>query len=289
MRIILTADLHYNIPRSKAPTEAIAARINRAGGDALVLVGDCAGIDLSILERSFALFESFPGRRFFVAGNHELWAPPDGDSMQRYADEIAAVCDRAGVHYLDRAPYVDGDVALVGNVGWYDYTFRQATLGVPLRFYQNKVSPGAALAREEFRALVDAYDDVSDDAAQITTRWMDGVHVRMAMSDVEFARAAAQRLREHLAAIPSRIREIVVALHHLPFVELVPTPINRHFAFASAFLGSELFGEVLLADPRIRRVYCGHSHHRQVCRKAHLTATAIGSTYMEKRYDTLDA
>ena len=47
MRILVTADLHYDIERSRAPTRQLAREIAATGGDALVLVGDTAGADLT--------------------------------------------------------------------------------------------------------------------------------------------------------------------------------------------------------------------------------------------------
>ena len=47
----------------------------------------------------------------------------------------------AGFHFLDDGPAVVNGVGFVGNVGWFDYGFRKPELGIPLRYYQAKVSP----------------------------------------------------------------------------------------------------------------------------------------------------
>ena len=67
MRILVTADLHYDIPRSREPARALAARACAAGGDAIVLVGDTAGPDLGPLAECLALLADFGGRKFLVA------------------------------------------------------------------------------------------------------------------------------------------------------------------------------------------------------------------------------
>ena len=43
-----------------------------------------------------------------------------------------------------------GDVGFAGSLGWYDYSFAQASLGIPRRFYEAKVSPGVAERLGEF-------------------------------------------------------------------------------------------------------------------------------------------
>ncbi len=288
MRIVLTSDLHYDVARSRQPTEDLARRLCRNGGDVLVFVGDSAAADLAILERCFGLFESFRGPRLFTPGNHDLWVDPESDSRRRYAVELPAVCARSGVHYLDDGPFFAGDCALVGNIGWYDYTFRAARLGIPLRFYRSKVAPGAAALLDGHRHLVEGYDDVPLSAGQIAIRWMDGVRVRLDRSDVAFTQEAAGRLRAHLALAAARVRRIVVGVHHLPWAELVPRAVSPAFAFASAFLGSELLGETVLEFPQVTHVYCGHSHRRVHCRKRGVEAVSIGSSYTVKEYEVLD-
>lgn len=288
MRIIATSDLHYDIARSQRPTEAIASEICALGGDVLLLVGDNASGDLAHLERVFGLFDAFRGDRIAVAGNHELWTWGGADSFARYENDLAAVCSRCGVHYLDAAPYVRDGLAIVGNIGWYDYSFRPSRMGIPLRFYQHKIAPGAVTRYDELQHLLAFQDDISPGALDITTRWMDGVRVRMAMNDTEFTHYLADRLRGQIEQVQDRADHVVAAIHTLPFFDLVPHSILPNLEFATAFLGSELIGEVLLDFPKIRHALCGHSHRHKVCRKGRLTCTAIGSTYKEKRYEVLE-
>ena len=80
MRILVTSDLHYNVARSRPPTEALAREICRVGGDVLILAGDTVGMSLAVLEDVFGLFASFRGAILLVAGNHELWTSGGGDS-----------------------------------------------------------------------------------------------------------------------------------------------------------------------------------------------------------------
>jgi predicted phosphohydrolase len=288
MRIIVTSDLHYNVARSKEPTRAIAREICALGGDVLVLVGDSAAIDLSVLDEVFALFAPFKGAVLAVAGNHELWTIGAADSLHKYEHDIAEACRRNGVYYLDERPFVAGGLAVVGNVGWYDFTFRPSILKVPLRFYQHKIAPGAAGRLPQYEHLLDHRDDVPPAAMSITTRWMDGQYVRLPIGDVEFTRRLADKLRRHLQQVHDAAERVVACLHHLPFAELVSHSVLPDWEFASAFLGSELLGEVLLDFPKVSHLYCGHTHRALRCRKRQLACLTIGSTYGAKRYEILD-
>ena len=77
-------------------------------------------------------------------------------------------------------------------------------------------------------------------------------------------------------------------MHHLPFRELVPDSDDPTWAFASAFMGSERFGEVLLSEPKVRYVFCGHSHRPLRVRCGHIRCIDVGCSYVEKRYEVIE-
>jgi predicted phosphodiesterase len=56
MKIIITADLHYNVKRSRDPARQMIERVKHARPDVVALVGDTAGHDLSVLSECLSLF-----------------------------------------------------------------------------------------------------------------------------------------------------------------------------------------------------------------------------------------
>jgi Icc-related predicted phosphoesterase len=294
MRILVTADLHYDIARSKEPARQLAREIVSAGGDAVVLAGDSAGADLGMLAQCLDLFEGFAGLKLMVPGNHCLWCKGEENSLDRYERLIPQVAAAAGFVVLDHQPQVlagaDGSQAgLVGSVGWYDYSFADQSLGIPLAFYEAKLSPGAADYYEEHRHLVHAHrEKLTERHMSIGSRWMDGVHVRLGMSDVEFTQMLAQKLRGQLAQISPKVSRIAAFVHHLPFAEFVPKDRPDRFAFAAAFMGSPAMGQVLLECPKVSCVCCGHSHWPGRMKIGNVDIINIGSTYTEKRLEILE-
>jgi len=288
VRIVVTADLHYNIARSRRPTQRLAEELCGLRADALLILGDVGGHDPAIVSECLRLFEGFPGRRYFVAGNHELWTAPGGDALARLERELPEAVRQAGFHPLDVEPAVIGHVGLAGSVGWYDYSFRDHRLDIPLRFYRDKIAPGAAARTPGFEHLLAGAADVPPQALQIGTRWMDGAHVRLPMSDEEFCGRLCARLDRHLAQLAPQCDTIVVGLHHVPFAELVPAQQRPNWAFASAFLGSAALGETLLRHPKVRHVFCGHTHAFGIVRRRGLVCTSVGCTYLAKRYELLE-
>lgn len=285
MRLLVTADLHYNHPRSKSLAEDLIARMNRAGGDVLLVVGDTAVADGDALERCLSLFE-FAGPKLFVCGNHELWTHRL-DSYALFNDELPRRVRTMGWHWLETEPFVEGDLAIIGSIGWYDYSFAQACLKIPRRFYQAKVSPGAAERLAEFAYLFEPSDDIPPAARQIVARWNDGKFVTLGRSDEQFLEEILNRMGRQLAGL-SGARQIVAAVHHLPFAELLPPAKSAQWDFAKAYLGSARIGQLLLEHDNVGHVFCGHSHLPMKARIGPIQAIDIGSGYRWKTFETLD-
>lgn len=291
MRLLVTADLHYDSPRSRKPTEALAEKILRTGGDVLVLVGDSASATHQPLRDCLNLFADFPGRKFMVPGNHCLWCLNGEDSIDRYERIVPAIAAEAGFTVLDHAPTTIDGVGLVGSIGWYDYSYRQSDLNIPLEFYEAKVAPGAADRLDEHRHLVDRFrGKLNDWHLNLGVRWNDGVYCRMKMTDEQFLEYVLARLRGQLEAFGAdeSIRQVAAFTHHVPFRQLLPADRPPQFAFAAAYLGSDRIGEALVACKKLSHVFCGHSHWRGRCEIGSVEVVNVGSTYTDKYVEIVD-
>jgi 3',5'-cyclic AMP phosphodiesterase CpdA len=287
MRLLVTADLHYNHPKSRPLAGELITQMNAAGGDVLLVVGDTAVTAGDALEQCLGRFR-FAGPKLFVAGNHELWTN-GSDSYGLYTDELPRRVRAMGWQWLETNPFVadGGDVAIVGSVGWYDYSFAQADLGIPRRFYAAKVSPGAAERLAEHAELIADASDLSPVAREVVARWNDGRFVKLGRTDEAFLDELMERLHSQLASL-AQVPNVVAAIHHLPFRELLPPPRSAQWDFAKAYLGSERLGELLLRYPNVRTALCGHSHYAAEATVGHVHATNIGSGYGWKTFRTVD-
>ena len=285
MRLLATADLHYNHPRGRPLADDVIDQMNAAGGDVLLVVGDTATADGDALERCLSRFH-FNGPRLFVAGNHELWTARD-DSHAILADELPRRVRALGWQWLQTEPFVSGDVAVVGSVGWYDYSLAATRLGIPRRFYEAKVSPGAAARFSQHAPLLAEADDIPPIAHSVLGRWNDGVHVKLHRTDEQFLEELLQTVKRDLERVRDA-REVIAAIHHLPFRELLPPSKSDQWDFAKAYLGSETIGRLLLEYPHVRRVFCGHSHFASEATVGHIHAVNIGSGYGWKTYAAVE-
>ncbi|WP_428940479.1 metallophosphoesterase [Fontivita pretiosa] len=285
MRLLATADLHYNHRRGRAAAEELIDQMNRAGGDVLLVAGDTASSEGDAIEACLSRFR-FRGPRLFVPGNHELWTH-DNDSYTLFRHVLPRRIRQLGWQWLQTDPFVASGTAIIGSVGWYDYSFAQPSLGIPRRFYAAKVSPGAAAHLPEHRALLEGPDDLPQTARGVVARWNDGRFVKLHRGDEQFLQELLEELETHLLAMHAA-RHVVAAIHHLPFAQLLPPPHNAQWDFAKAFLGSARIGDLLLRYNNVRHVLCGHSHYPIQATIEHIRAINIGSGYRAKRFLMLD-
>jgi 3',5'-cyclic AMP phosphodiesterase CpdA len=284
MRLLATADLHYNHHRGKALAEQVIADINAAGGDVLLVIGDTASADGNALERCLDLFH-FPGPKLFLAGNHDLWtAGPDSYSL--FTESLPPRVRALGWQWLETEPFVRDGWGILGTIGWYDYSFALADLGIPERFYAAKVSPGTAERLEEYRHLL-GNEDLLERARNFAARWNDSRFVKLGRTDKEFLSELLEKLDRQLRDIPPNTR-VLAATHHLPFRALLPPPRIPQWDFAHAYLGSEKIGELLLRYPAVELALSGHSHFPAEATVGHIRAINIGSGYRAKTFRTFD-
>ena len=285
MRLLVTADLHYNHPKSKRLAEEVIEEMNGAGGDVLLVVGDTAVGDGEHLERCLERFQ-FTGPKLFVAGNHELWTRGE-DSYQLFTEELPRRVRELGWQWLEGEPFVQDRVAIVGSVGWYDYSYAEESLGIPRRFYEEKVSPGAAEVEGDLGYLFERTDDIAAHAREVFARWNDGQFVKLQRSDVAFLDERLKHLAAQLNALAD-VPHVVAAMHHVPFRELLPPRHNAQWDFARAYLGSDRIGEMLRKYANVRTAFCGHSHQEAEALIGGVRAINVGSGYRVKKYRVVD-
>jgi len=258
VKVLATADLHFGLREDgDASTRRIAKLVCESDADLFVIAGDTFALDVDGLHACLDLFADFRGIKALVFGNHDLWTI-GGDSFELYDSVLPEVVREHGFVALDHDPVRLDGVAVVGTVGWYDYSLREPGLRVPLGVYQTKRLRGVA-------------------------QWNDGRYVRWGFSDAEFTEHVVQKLKAQLAAVSGEARKIVAVTHHLPFANMVRKSREPAWQFGNAFLGSIRLGEVLTKCAEITRHICGHSHFAGEFRNAHITSVNVGSTYTEKR------
>lgn len=262
MRIIITADIHYGVGNNQEILKAFTSEMCAAKADVLILAGDTFAIEQKLLVACLHLFDKFKGPKLFVAGNHDLWTTK-GNSLEIYENILPKLTRRCGFHYLDQSPYVYKGIGFVGNIGWYDYSFKDPTLPIPKQYYLEKRWP------------------------EVVT-WNDRSYVRLGMSDEIFTKRVNQKLKKHLGKVNKQVSTIICAVHLVPFHELLRTAHTSIDKFLNGFSGSEETGRIIQSFPKVKYVFCGHTHQRKEVKVGNITCLNIGSDYLRKRYGIIN-
>ena len=273
MRILATADLHWGIGVGEEDVRRLAQEVcsDGAAADVLLIAGDVA--EERRWSECFALFNGFSGMKIACAGNHDIWdknfwdeAYPtreSGPSLHIYEELWPAACASAGWHCLDTGPIVINGTGFVGGMAWYDYTFRNKSLGWPLSAYERKIVPG--------------------DWSPVTN---DVEYVKLGMDDVQFTDQMVQRISAQIRAIQSDCERVVAITHHPCFKQMLVGSEEMWTAIS----GSARIGELFLACEKTHLYVAGHTHERgpRQIQIGQIACLNPHSTYTQKNLLWLD-
>jgi 3',5'-cyclic AMP phosphodiesterase CpdA len=274
MLIAVTADLHWGHNRlGDEATRLLHQRLCEQPPDLLLVGGDVGSGEH--FEDCLACFRDLPCLKALVPGNHDLWVAEDDerDSLEVYRTHLPAACARHGFHYLDAAPLVvpDADLAVVGSINWYDYTW----------------------SLDRLRTEVPNWQWHLDNKAFTRGRHNDGRFVRWPTDDVAFTRDVVRALEQQLDAALGQVSQAVVMTHHpafygISFPHVLP-PVGLDPLLWDALSGNRALESVLRRhDGRIPFIFSGHTHRAAEARLGQARGLNIGGDYHFKRMLTID-
>lgn len=260
----IASDLHYGHRRKgNESTRELADFVIHNPVDGLLIGGDIGANPTSIRE-CLELFRDFQGFKLVVPGNHDVWLDKDWntqDSMELHDSILTDVFDQTGFHPLHMEPWSHDDLAFVGSMGWYDYSFRD-DIGIPYECYETKTPPWSPMPI-----------------------WSDARYAKFALDDVSLTNRLNERLQSQLNKV-KHAQQIVGLVHHVIDKSLLIHPRSRvpeKWRYANAFLGANCLGQTLASDNRVHQVFCGHIHMERRAQLNHMKCMTIGSDYRKKQ------
>ena len=236
--------------------------VTNSDADVFIVAGDVADRDTGEFAECLELFGDFDGHKLVVPGNHDLWTTND-NSREKHRTILPDLARQNGFHYLDKGPFAREGVGFIGNIGWYDYSFRNTEIGLTLEDYKRKSVPGRC-------------------------GWNDRHFVQWELTDEQFTENCLQRLRRHYSQIENDADVVVSVLHHLAFRDLLYPQASYPLEFCRAYLGSERFGQLLLRCPKVKYVICGHRHGKDSHAENGLKSFVVGGEYKKKQLLEID-
>jgi len=275
MRIAVTADLHWGHNRlGDEATRLMHQHLRERPPELLLLGGDIGTAEH--FGDCLAYFRELPCPKAVVPGNHDLWvveADTRGDSLQLYEHYLPAECATHGFHYLDHGPlyFPDHELAVVGSVNWYDYSW----------------------SLERLQAEVPNWQWHLQHKAFTRGRHNDGRFVRWPTDDVGFTRRVVEAMGRQLDEALARAGRLLVLTHHPAFYG-ISFPHEEPPSGLDPLLWDALSGnaamEALLRRhaERIAFIFSGHTHRATEARLGPAHGHNIGGDYHFKRMLVVD-
>lgn len=240
MKIVFTADIHWGY--SEITFGVWYNTINSIiefNPDVFVIGGDIA-VTPKMFNHALNTFSSIPCKnKYYVLGNHDIWIYGEIESSWEKYNMFKDIGNSHGFKCLDNGPDIVGNCGIIGNMGWYDYSFRDKKIDFiysnTIESYKKKKFPGCG------------------------TEWKDGTYAKWNKSDEEMAIYFSKLLESHVIEINKKVDSICYFSHHPPMQVLVPYG-DLNWNKGNAFQGSVLFEDIIFKYDKIRHIFCGHSH-----------------------------
>ena len=271
-KIVITSDLHHGITRLDEIAQ-LRNEIADESPDLMLIAGDI-GEGVERIEACLNEFKTLNCPVGVIAGNHDLWLRDYTiirDSAHLMDEYLPQMVRNHGMHWMENEVIQLGDVAVIGTLGWYDYSRR-------------------VLSKETMRLTASDYQLIkprfNNDGNYV--RWIDK------RTDVDFANSLGEALETCLVKIERdpKVREVLVITHVPAFSEQLVSMPGDH-PIADSYFANLTLGSRLLKYPKVRTVISGHTHREvplQTIRTADrdIEIATIGSDYRHPKYITIN-
>jgi Icc-related predicted phosphoesterase len=276
MEIIATSDLHGGI----TPYDKIEKFAKKANKFPLAIIAGDIGVGVNFHK----VLGYFKTKTLVVPGNHDLYV--DHYSMESeyvYERGLKETCKKLNIHYLDSKPYIINDkVAVVGVMGWYDYSFKDLSVPATDYDYQRK--------RYGF------------------TIWNDVNYVKWDYNDDSFTKYQLRKLKKFLEKV-KHIETVIVVMHFVGYkeqldcanyyknlaettgklhLEDIRRTSNTGWRFGNAFQGSDKFGKLIDKYENVKYVISGHQHKSKKLIHNGKNLYTIGTDYGKIKHEVIN-
>jgi Icc-related predicted phosphoesterase len=266
MKIFAIADIHIEGKNKNKAYQLpdIISKKNYNKNDVLVIAGDISPF-IGSFHKYLSLFKKIQINKLFVAGNHDIWVNKEGDSKHKYYTQLKEAVLDAGFCYLDSNPIIINQIGFIGNIGWYDYSFKQNNLYLLdncnfIRCKNNQIIKWDDLNDEDYSEKI--LCSINNGKYQIFTSWNDRIYINWEYRDKEFADICYNKIKDDFDLIDPYAKEIVFISHHIHFYECIVQKKIPEWDFNNAFMGCKVIGDLIKTNQKVSKIIFGHSHVR---------------------------
>lgn len=231
--------------------------------DAIIFCGDNS--EALFCFRTFfkTIRNIFPNETLIgTIGNHDLNPQADGfDSYYKYNKLFPRLFEQYYAEYLDFSkPIIIGDLAFIGNIGWYNYSaLNENHLQLPSEYWQ------------KMKYIWKFYPDHL---------------INLRVNDIEFANKCTITIDKKIKEVSkiNQVKGIVVCTHHPIFYNDILLQNNyqkdkQYDRISDIFFYHPDMGKTLKQNEKLLYVVSGHIHTKTISTIGHITNYTIGGDY----------
>ncbi len=229
--------------------------------DVLIIAGDIS-INYDFVDKALEYIKNIPARyKLIIPGNHDIsqknkktktilnFFQQKEKTIQDLYNTIRQKFKQNGFHMLDKNPLIIDNIGFIGNIGWYDYSFKiESDIEFIVNNKRKKLSDFTQLNYKEKQVKYKGS----------TYTWPDKNNITL--NDTIFLNDCVNQLESDIKKISKDTNNIVTVLHHLPFEDNLLKSDDPFIQFASTYMGSKQLGNLIKKYKQIKTVIHGHAH-----------------------------
>lgn len=229
MKISILSDIHVDkqYVESDPIEKALIKVLNEEKPEYLILAGDVADNYAKTLEILNYIEKNTNTKILFVPGNHDLWNKENG--IKNTNEIYLKLKEFKG--NLTNGPVIINDWAIVGDVGWYDYSFAHE------KYTLEELSRGNDFNRH----------------------WKDKKFINWEKDDITVTQQFKNKLNSQIDNLKDKN---IILVTHVVTHENFTVKDRDMWEYFNAYLGTKNYDDLYKKD-NVKYVVMGHVHYRR--------------------------
>lgn len=243
MKIAVLSDIHIDYNRKYEVTRNLIEYLKENNCSAIIIAGDISS-DYKETAKFLDKMAEESVSTYYVLGNHDYWNKELSffDTIKYFIDHTI---DNKFIKYLDLCSFKAGEFLIVGNSGWYDYSFRPFYVSIK----------------------------EADKMRYAGGTWPDKRFINYGgFSNIKIADKLLDNLKSQITVAKQQSSNIISVTHIVPDSMFTTFIGDYSYDYCTSFFGNESIGEYCKNVPEIKTIIFGHTH------------TPFDKTIAEQRY-----
>lgn len=229
MKIAVINDAHLDINSTLLKqdlTQIFIENVKKKKPDLVIIPGDLSNSAKESIRIIELLEEQLGVPVLFVPGNHDVFVDKGEESWNSYR-----LLSNHHSTLIDKPYHINDDYVIIGDIGWYDYSFGPDTIP----YYQYK--------------------------SRKKSLWIDAKYALWGMDDIDFMRKIIEKFQYYLEK--NIHKKVIFVNHFVPYRDFIPYRKDiKNWNLCNAYMGSSHLGKLLDEYTNIKYVLFGHIHKR---------------------------